>query len=374
MKKLLGSLFVFFTLYLSASDLCDYSFKVSNNTPFVKESVEIVFEAVQKDKSRVMFFELKPKESEDLELHLLEKTDMKKSYHDNRVRYRYILYPLKSREIELGFDFKVQEASDEAVEKFYTGNRDVINPMATDDTDIELKPLVFHVKTLEKKVDFVGDFQLDVQLDKKEIDAYEQLNITYKLKGKGKAEVKKDILPKIDGVDKFLEFSGDVKSFIKGGEVVYRYALLSDKDFMIPEVKIECFSPKKQKYYTLKVPAQNIKVSSTKAVNLLDEEDSYPTTAFDYSKMLSYINGFLLFIAGFIVAKLDFMRYLKRKEPKLDPIVQKIKKAKDEKELLQVLLSSHDTAYKPYIKELEESIYEEKKCDFSKLKDELSKL
>jgi len=374
MKKLLGSLFVFFTLYLSASDLCDYSFKVSNYTPFVKESVEIIFEAVQKDKSRVMFFELKPKESEDHELHLLEKTDMKKSYHDNRVRYRYILYPLKSGEIELGFDFKVQEASDEAVEKFYTGNRDVINPMATDDTDIELKPLVFHVKTLEKKVDFVGDFQLDVQLDKKEIDSYEQLNITYKLKGKGKAEVKKDILPKIDGVDKFLEFSGDVKSFIKGGEVVYHYALLSDENFMIPKVKIECFSPKKQKYYTLKVPTQNIKVSSIDVANLLDEKDSYSTVAFDYSKLLPYINGFLLFIAGFIVSKLDFMKYLKIKEPKLDPTVQKIKKAKDKKELLKVLLSSHDRAYKPYIKQLEESIYEEKKCDFSKLKDELLKL
>jgi hypothetical protein len=52
----------------------------------------------------------------------------------------------------------------------------------------------------------------------------------------------------------------------------------------------------------------------------------------------------------------------------------KIKKAKDEKELLKVLLSSHESGYKPYIRQLEESIYEQKKCDFSKLKEELSKL
>jgi hypothetical protein len=374
MKKTLGSLFIFFSLYLSASDLCDYSFKVSNYSPYVNESVEIIFEAVQKDKNSVMFFELKPKENKDYQLYLIEKSDMKKSYHDNKVRYRYIMYALKSGEIALDFDFKVQEASDEAVEKFYTGNRDVLNPMATKDTVIELKPLVFNVKALEKKVDFIGDFELGFDIDKKEIKAYEQLNLTYKLKGKGKAYIKKDILPKIAGVDKFLEFSGDIKSFIKGGEIVYRYALLSDKDFTIPEVNIECFSPKKHKYYTLKVPPENIKVSSIEVKNLLDEKDSYPVTAFDWDKLLPYLNGLLLFLAGFAVAKLDLLKYLKKTEPQLNPINTKIKKAKDEKELLKVLLSSYKNCYNQYIKQLEESIYEQKRCDFPKLKDELLKL
>jgi len=367
-KKTLGSLILFLSVSLFGSSLVDYSFKVSNHNPFVKEAVEIEFVVTQLDKSAVMFFELTAHESKDFELHLMEKTDSKKSYHESKMVYKYILFPLKSGKIQLDFDFKVLEASDDAVEKFYTGNRDVINPMATKDTDIELEPLVFEVNEV-RDVSLIGDYQLDVDVGETNISSFEQLNMTYTLQGDGYPSKLQTLLPEIEGVEQFLEFERH-----KNGKDTFHYAFLSKNDFVVPSVEIRCFSPTKKKYYMLKIPKQNIEVASMDIDNLLDEKDSYPTTAFDWESLLPYLNGFLLMLSGFIIAKLDLMQYLKTSKKQQNPMQQKIKDAKDEKSLLRVLLSSGENRYRPFIDELESSIYDNKKCNLNKLKASLSEL
>jgi hypothetical protein len=368
-KKTLGSLILFLSVSLFGSSLVDYHFKVSNYNPFVKEAVEIEFTVTQLDKSAVMFFELKPHNSKDFELHIVGKRDTKKSYHESKTVYKYMLFPLKSDKIELNFDFKVLEASDAAVEKFYTGNRDVINPMATKDTDIVLKPLVFEVKEVRDDVALIGDYRLDVDVGKTDIASFEQLNIVYTLEGQGYPSKLKTLLPQINGVEQFLELERQ-----KDGKDIFHYAFLSKSDFVVPAVEIACFSPTKRKYYTLKVPAQNIKVASVDVTNVLDEKDSYPTTAFDWSSLLPYLNGFLLMLSGYIIAKLDPMQYLKKSQKQQNLMHQKIKDAKDEKSLMRVLISSNERKFKPFIEQLESSIYDDKKCDLNKLKASLLEL
>ena len=51
---------------------------------------------------------------------------------------------------------------------------------------------------------------------------------------------------------------------------------------------------------------------SDEAKSLLDDKDSYPTTAFDWDSMLAYINGFLFLLLGFIAAKFDLIKYMKK--------------------------------------------------------------
>jgi len=51
---------------------------------------------------------------------------------------------------------------------------------------------------------------------------------------------------------------------------------------------------------------------SDEAKSLLDDKDSYPTTAFDLDSMLVYINGFLSLFLGLIAAKFDLIKYLKK--------------------------------------------------------------
>ena len=106
--------------------------------------------------------------------------------------------------------------------------------------------------------------------------------------------------------------------------------------------------------------------------NLLDAKNSYPTTAFDWESLLPYVNGIIFLLAGFITAKLDILTYLKKRKKSQSPVDKKIKEAKDEKELLKVLLSFNSTKYKDAIDKLEMSIYEDKKVDFNTIKVSLS--
>ena len=100
---------LFFSFSLFGSSLCYHEFKVSNSSPYVKEGVEILFHVRQVDKSKVMYFELKPQKSDNFKLHLLQKTESQKGYHEHIADYKYILFPLKSGKIELKFDFKISK-------------------------------------------------------------------------------------------------------------------------------------------------------------------------------------------------------------------------------------------------------------------------
>jgi hypothetical protein len=240
--------------------------------------------------------------------------------------------------------------------------------MATKDTDFELKPLVFEVNAV-RDVSLIGDYRLDVKVGKTDISSFEQLNMTYTLQGEGYPSKLQTLLPKIEGVEQFLELERH-----KNGKDIFHYAFLPQNDFVVPAVEIACFSPIKKKYYTLKIPKQNIKVTSIETKNLLDEKDSYPTSAFDWESLLPYLNGFLLMLSGFIIAKLDPMQYLKKHQTKQNSMHKKIKDAKDEKSLLRVLLSSQKNSYKPFIDELELSSYNNKKCDLNKIKASLLEL
>jgi hypothetical protein len=373
MKNNLGKILLILLLQLTinASTLCDYNFKVSNYKPFVKEAVEITFYVAQKDKSGVMFYDLLPIKNKDFELYLLGNSEDKRSYHDTRATYKYLLFPLKSGKLKLEFKLKVALASDEGVEKFYTGNRDVINPMAAKRVTINIKPLIFDVLPI-KEVDLVGDFKLKRSIDKLKLDPYEQLNLSFTLLGHGYEPKLDDILPKIDGVEIFLEKNAENSSFLKNGKIKYNYALLGDQDFKIPKVELKCFSPTKKSYYTLKTKSQIIKVIPAQTKELVDKKDSYPTSAFNWSSLLPFINGLLLFISGFVVAKLDLLRFLKR--DKELPKDQKFHNAKNKKSLLKILISSNNIKYKSIIQELESCIYENKKCNLKEIKEKLSNL
>jgi hypothetical protein len=106
----------------------------------------------------------------------------------------------------------------------------------------------------------------------------------------------------------------------------------------------------------------------------LDKTNSHPEKENDMTKLLPYLNGLLLFLAGFAVAKLDILRFLRKKSTPIHPYHDKIKSAKDEKALLRLLLSLDKKHFKPTIIKLEEAIYTDKKIDLKALKERLLKL
>lgn len=380
MKRNLGRDVVWLLLFtlsymplLAENKLCDYQIHVSNKTPYIKEAVEITFEAKQVDPSEVMFFELSIPKSDTYEIIFIEKLDDQKGYHDSKATYKYLLFPLRSGTISVAFDFSVSTASDESVEKFYTGNRNEIRPLQKKQYTIDVNPLSFEVKALDEKVDFVGDFTLNASEIKTSLEPYEQLNVAYTLEGKGHAETIDDLYGEINGVEHFVERSGKLEDLYTGSRVIYRYAFLSPESFTLPMIKLHAFSPTKNQYYDLVVPIQHITVKPVDASAYLDSSDSHPSDAFSFEKYSQIFNAILLFSAGFLSAKWIRLEWFRRKKRDKDPLKAKIAETKDEKELLRLLLSQTDTTFRVYIEALEDSLYGDKPSRFSAIKDSLLK-
>jgi hypothetical protein len=367
MKKTLGNLLLFFGAFLIANPLCDYNYTVSNDSPYLKEGVELRFHIKQKDRKNVMFFDLLLPKSGDFKIELLGKKTLSKKEHQKEVEFHYRLIPLKPTELNPRFTLVIKSTSDESIEGFATGSRDVIGDLLTDETKIDIDDIHLNVKPIKEGIKAIGEFTISSKVDKTKAESFEQINLIYEIKGEGYNEFNDSILPPINGVESFLELTK------KPNHLIYKYALFSDKNFTVPSVNIKAFDPKNGRYYTLKTKKIDIKISPMKEEDILDDSDSLPDTSLSIKDILPFINGILIFIAGYLTAKLKLLDLFKRTKQPLQK-ESKLQKAKTPKELLRLLLSTQKREFEPFIKELEEHIYKGKKLNFTKLKDELSKI
>jgi len=347
MKKSLGKILlilIIFTLPLFANELATYTLRSNKSDVYIKEAVEITFVAKQQDHTNVMFFFLKPKPSADYEIKLLNKKTTELSYHNFTTTFKYILFPLKAKELHVDFDFTIKEASDEAVAQVYTGSRDNVKWIETVDTKVPLQTLQIRVKPFQKHVDLVGDFTLNTKINKKEINQYESLNLLYVLKGKGYKDDKFTLLKNIKGVSIFSEVHDAYAKLSADGYSIKRdftYALSAKTSFTIPAITLQAYSPTKQQYYTLKTQAYKIKVDKIATSTLLDDEESPSTEPLISAQTIKQFFIYLVvFITGYMTAIYAPQRHIPKSEPKE---YEDIEKARTAKELLNILTHNYDT-------------------------------
>ena len=374
MKHTLGKrsllLLLFFVPFLTAHELAEFSLTTDKKSPYVKEAVEITFHAHQINHDNVMFFFVTPKKSTDYKIVLLQKETKELAYHDKDTEFHYLLFARKSGKISVDFDFVIKVASDNAVAQVYTGSRDNVKWIETDDTEISIDPLELDVKKLSKNVDLVGDFTLTQKLDKERAKAYEKINIKYFLKGVGFDDFSIDPLGSIEGVDIFTDVIKHANKATKDGYKIQRefnYAIIAPKSFTIPATKIECFSPAKNRYYTLTTKPHTIDVQALPTSELLDKEE-YPKQK-NYSKeSTNFLIYLLIFIAGYISAKINIKIPFIEKNRYKD-----IQKSSNPKELLYILMHSYaDKGLEHYYTPLEDMAYGKKgKKSFAKIKREI---
>ena len=376
MKNTLGRVlfgFLSLTLSLFGSSLADFTLTANKTDPFVKEAVAITFKAKQTDSSDVMFFFLQPKESPDYKITLLKKSSKELDYHKKEATFEYLLFPLKSGNIEVQFDFVIKVASDTAVAQVYEGGRDNVKWIETDNTKVSLQPLRLHVKKLQHRVDLVGDFTLSSKIDRKSANAYDNINLTYTLQGIGYDGIKVEPLANIKGVEIFKDSIKQKNSATKDGYKIQRefnYALISEKSFTIPSKKIVCYSPKKAKYYSLQTKKYNINIKPLEKSKLIDKRD-FPKSTSSYTESMKHFFIYLLiFIAGYISAKVKLPLPKRATQNYKD-----IKESKDAKELLYIIMHTYqDKELERFYAPLEDIVYDTKSAkDFQKIKKEIIK-
>ena len=371
MKNTLGKILLIILLEVFAianSYLANYSLTANKTNVHVKEAIEITLKAQQTDTTDVMFFFLEPKASHDYKIELLQKVENEISYHNKQTTFTYLLFPLVKGEIKVDFNFTIKVASDEAVAQVYRGSRDNVKWIETKNTDIILSPIILNVQRLEYGTKLIGDFELISKIDNKNINAYESSNITYTLIGNGYDKIDINPITNIGNVNIFRDITKHFSKATKDGYKIKRefnYALLSDKTFDVDSKEIKCFSPKKNIYYTLKTDSYKINVTKTDISTIIDKED-YPQQIHDFSILINLLVYLIVFLTGFISAKLLPKDILKRFYKKDDNLID-IKKSKNPKALLLTLLKNYSNEdLEDVYKELEKLMY--KKAGYKSFK------
>ncbi len=376
MKKNLGKilpLFLLFTTTLFAQTLAKYHLSANKTKAYVKEAVEITFKADQLDHRDVMFFFVTPKKSDDYEIKLLNKKTTELSYHNYTTTFTYILFPLKAKELRVAFDFTIKVASDEAVAQVYTGSRDNVKWIDTEDTNVTVPPLKLQIKQLPQPVDLVGDFTLKSKINTTTINQYESLHLLYTLKGKGYKDNNITLLHPQKDVTLFSEINDAYSKLTKDGYLIHReyiYALSSEKDFTIEAISLKAYSPKLQKFYTLTTPSYKINVEKIDTSTLLDDKESPNTQPFIRIDTIKELFIYLLiFGSGYLSALIQNKKQKKIKQPtKYDDITQ----SNSPHELIVILLNRYNIKeLEPFIKELEMIKYKRSSKTFKEVKKEI---
>lgn len=381
MKNNLGkrSLSLFFLLLgfltLQAEDFT-YTFKVDQPAPYVKEPILLTLDLNQTNHDVVMLFSFDINQSED---YTFQRLDIQKTenYHDAKIHYVYLIYPLKSGDIHITFDLVKKVTTDESLAYSFSGDRDNVKKLVTTDTHVNLPPLEIRVKPLPEGTVFVGDFTLTYDIKKHQANAYEPLPFQVNIKGKGYPPLVETLLPKEGNFTRFTE-KPIVKSVsTKQGTqstVTYPMALSHDQSFTLSPIVLKAFDPKTKKSYTLDIPSQQFDIEQADTRHLVDTVDAPDIAKEDWSWLSTLLGYVVAFFAGYITAL--SWRWKKKKSQKEDhPLVQKIRNCKDEKALLQVLIAADNTHFTSSIEKLESSLYGNGKINLNKVKqDALEKI
>ncbi len=233
-----------------------------------------------------------------------------------------------------------------------------------------------HVKPLPGNLEVYGDFSIKAEVDKKEINAGKPVNLTVTIEGEGNIDdIKKFEIDIPDAV--VYSDEPKIESTLKNGKYVGRFtqktAIIADHDFTIPSLEFEYFDKNKQKRVLKKTAAINIKVKGAvknKSVSKIEtskqiekEAKNLQNPAALKQKSDNSYNGYIYLFVGILIGSVltySFLEYIPKKEKKeKKPVITRIKRAKNDKELYELLLpyASRYDYIKDRLKELERNIY-----------------
>lgn len=222
------------------------------------------------------------------------------------------------------------------------------------------------ITPLPKGVSILGEYKIEGSVDNQIVEANKPVNLTISLEGFGNID---DIDPfKLELLDEVVyDSKPEIKSFIKkdryGGKFIQKISIVGEKDFTIPSVKFSYFDMKTKTIKTIKTKPFNIKVKGQikKETPKIETNDSLYEEPKVIVKTVESNSKYIFAIVGFVLGGtiVYFILTRNREKEKIEkPISKKIKQAKGDKELYNILLPySQNEEITTYIRILEENIY-----------------
>lgn len=351
MKKNLGrvilalSVFLHVEIFASAYTWSAYANKTS---AYVNEAVHLKYICEFDDDAQLVTIDFEP--AGEYEKYLLKNLRESESIVDGKKIsiYEFVLFAKKSGKLELEFETVMKVTTKESIEEMVIG-RD--NVKKEDSVKKVLKQELLTLDVKETNSSLSGEFEIEAKKNEPRVKAYEPYHMQILIKGAGNFSAIKPIEFKIDGVKVFA--SEVVANYILGedgerGEWSQKFAFVSEKDFTIPDIKIEYFNLKTHKIESLGVDGTEVKVEGGFSKEELLDEPEPESFRFDYS----YLNYMLVFIAGFLAAKIKIKKSSAPKGKK-EIFHQKIDEAKSLDELMILLVLSGEKMYEKIIFDIE---------------------
>ena len=252
-----------------------------------------------------------------------------------------------------------------------------VRTVFSNEVDLDVKPL-------PDGIHLVGDMQIEVYVDKNEINAGEAVNVTIEVKGRANIEDIEAFDIHLNGAQAFME-EPKISHYLRDnryyGSFIQKAALVAQRDFEVPSFELEYMDVQTD---TIKrIHSNPVKVTVLNSAPLVKEElkISRPKITDEeevegVESGLSILQGTFLLLGGLVLGVI-FSLFPWRKVLKRDTHKQKVS-AKESKEVLQLLMGhmSEDKEVEALVKKLSENLYEGKnhKIDKKQLKEVVKRL
>lgn len=351
MKNNLGKLFVIFLALLHVelfASSYEWSAKASKNNAYVNEAIYLSYTCIYSDRAELYSIEFNPVgEYEDYDIKLLtENTKVKNGKKINH--YEFIAFLKKDGDVKFDFTALIKKTNEDSIKNTVLG-RD--NAFYEEFTKVKVKQKTLHVEVKKVDAEIVGQLSMKVTQDALHVKAFTPFHMQVSLEGIANLQIIKPIKFKIDGVKIFTsKILQNIKLTKDGysGTLKQKFAFVSDKEFIIPDIKIKYFDLNSKSIKFLSAKALHVKIDKGyEKAKLLD--DVKPKS---FKVNYEYFYYVLFFILGFLLSKIGFKKHIK-KMSKDEELLYKIKKSKNMDEVIIILLLSDEDKYRTLIKRIE---------------------
>ncbi len=281
---------------------------------------------------------------------------------------RYAMAAQQSGKLSLGplrWDVKVRSQSKDYWNTWIASTK--TRTVFSNELDIEVKPL-------PEDVHLVGEMSITAKVNKYEVNAGEAVNLTITVEGRANIEDVEVFDIHLPGAQAFKE-EPTVKHYLQEGKYfgsfTQKVALVAERDFTIPAFELRYMDVKTDKVKTIKtkpidVNVLNAPVVDNEEIKITRAEEKPQRTQEDTNLALTFVQGSLLLLGGFVLGLITAMIPWKRvltHEKKKQTVSAKVSK-----EVLQILMSNmkRDTEIEEMATKLSENLYEGKSHDIDK--------
>jgi len=253
-----------------------WSTKINKKIAYVNEAILLTYICEFSDESELYTIDFNPVEdNEEFNIRLLKESKVLKN--SKRVnRYEYIVYVKRAGFISFDFDIVMKKTTQASIDATTKGHYDDSKIESFVSSTIKLLPLCIDIKKTPLKL--VGKFALAVKQDSTELVAFEPYSLEVLIDGIGNFSSIEPIDFNIEGVKIFVQVPILKTKCSKAGEKgiwSQKFAFVSEKSFVIPEIHIEYFDLKTGTLKKLIFEGVNVSVDKPlyKKEDLLDTQE-----------------------------------------------------------------------------------------------------